>query len=109
MSIPSCGLGHNQGPALGRNDQYPIPGRDDDDDVLDAVGGAVFVGLALVTFWRRVAAGALPPPFYPSPRAPRWRKGELRAACEQTRMLPRQAKALRRAARLGVTETATTA
>jgi hypothetical protein len=49
-----------------------------------------------------VAARRLPRPLYPLPRAPRWRRSELRAALEATRALPAEAKAARRAARLGL-------
>jgi hypothetical protein len=91
VSIHSCGLGHDQG---------PVGGRDDSDDALDARLAAEFLGIAIVTLWRQVERGDLPLPFYPAARAPRWRKGELRNACEARRMLPREAKAARRAARL---------
>lgn len=57
------------------------------------------VGVSLPTFWRMVATGRLPAPFYPSPRAPRWYGSELRAALEATRQLPRDAMAIRHAAR----------
>jgi hypothetical protein len=98
VSISSCGIGHNQGPVLG---------RDDADDALDAHQAAAFLGIAIVTLWRQVERGDLPMPFYPAPRAPRWTKGELRLARETLRMLPRDAKAARRAARI-TAERATT-
>jgi predicted DNA-binding transcriptional regulator AlpA len=91
VSIHSCGIGHNQGPALG---------HDDADDALDAQQAAAFLGIAIVTLWRQVDRGDLPRPFYAAPRAPRWTKGELRLAREARRMLPRDAKAARRAARI---------
>jgi hypothetical protein len=94
VSIHSCGIGHNQGPVLG---------RDDSDDALDARQASAFLGIAIVTLWRQVERGELPLPFYPAPRAPRWTKGELRLAREARRMLPRDAKAARRAAKI-VTE-----
>jgi predicted DNA-binding transcriptional regulator AlpA len=59
-----------------------------------------FVGLSLPAFWAGVRTGRLPAPFYPAPRAPRWRESELRAALETTRMLPVDAVAARRAAKL---------
>jgi predicted DNA-binding transcriptional regulator AlpA len=72
-------------------------GADPDDDVLDARSAAAFIGVSLPTLWRQVDAGELPAPFYPAPRAPRWRKRELRAACESKRMRPAEAQAQRRA------------
>ena len=39
----------------------------------------------LSTFWRDVAAGRVPPAYYVSPRCPRWRRSELRAAVEACR------------------------
>lgn len=57
------------------------------------------VGVSLPTFWRMVAAGRLPAPFYPSPRCPRWSPAELRAAVEATRSTPREALATRIATR----------
>jgi predicted DNA-binding transcriptional regulator AlpA len=98
VSINSHGLG---------NDQFPAPGgHDDSEDALDAYLAAQFLGIALVTLWRQVDKGELPLPFYPAPRAPRWRKGELRNACEAKRMLPREAKAVRRAARVATEQAA---
>ena len=64
------------------------------------VAAADVCGLSLPAFWRAVAAGRLPAPLYPAPRAPRWRRSELLAALEATRALPAEAKAARRAARL---------
>jgi predicted DNA-binding transcriptional regulator AlpA len=72
-----------------------------DDPLLSAREGAAEVHLSLAAFWRAVAARRLPPPLYPLPRAPRWRRSELRAALDATRALPAEAKAARRAARLG--------
>jgi predicted DNA-binding transcriptional regulator AlpA len=68
--------------------------------MLTAETAAAEVGLSLPAFWRGVAAGRLPAPLYPAPRAPRWRRSELHAALEATRALPAEAKAARRAARL---------
>ena len=42
-------------------------------------------GQALSTFWRDVRAGRVPPAYYVSPRCPRWRRSELRAALEACR------------------------
>ena len=78
-------------------------GRNDADDALDAAQSAALLGIAIVTFWRGVAAGTLPQPFYPAARAPRWTRGELRAAREALRMLPSDAKQRRRMARPATT------
>lgn len=88
---------NNQGPALDHRD----------DDALDAKQSAAFVGLALVTFWRQVSKGALPPPFYPSARSPRWRRSVLRRACEAATKLPAEAKQARHAARQQAAQTKT--
>jgi predicted DNA-binding transcriptional regulator AlpA len=70
------------------------------DPLLTAEDAAKEVGLSMPAFWRAVAALRLPSPFYPAPRAPRWRASELRAALEATRALPSEAVAARRAAKL---------
>lgn len=70
------------------------------DPLMNAKRSADHVGLTLAPFWKAVASGRLPAPYYPAPRAPRWRKSELDAALEATRSLPCEAKAARRAARL---------
>jgi predicted DNA-binding transcriptional regulator AlpA len=67
---------------------------------LDAETAAPVAGLSLGAFWRAVAAGRLPAPVYPMPRAPRWYASEIRAAMEQTRCLPRNQAAARRMARM---------
>jgi predicted DNA-binding transcriptional regulator AlpA len=56
-----------------------------DDPLLTAAEAAVERGQAISTFWRDVSAGRVPPPYRPSPRCPRWRRSELRAAIEATR------------------------
>jgi predicted DNA-binding transcriptional regulator AlpA len=61
---------------------------------------ATLVGLAESAFWRAVAAGRLPAPVYPLPRAPRWIPSELHAAMQATRALPRDQMASRRATKL---------
>ncbi len=55
------------------------------DPLLMAEEGAAELGLGLSTFWLHVRRGILPAPFYVTPRAPRWRQSELRAAVEATR------------------------
>jgi predicted DNA-binding transcriptional regulator AlpA len=75
-------------------------------ELLTADQAADMLGLSLAAVWRAVAAGRLPAPFYPVPRAPRWDRAELRAALEATRALPREAMAARRAAKLAASRAA---
>ena len=56
-----------------------------DDPLLTATEGARERAQGLSTFWRDVAAGKVPPPYYVSPRCPRWRLSELRAAVDACR------------------------
>lgn len=70
------------------------------DPLLIAEDAAAEVALSLPAFWRAVSSGRLPAPLYPAPRAPRWRRSELREALEATRALPAEAKAGRRAAKI---------
>ncbi len=56
-----------------------------DDPLLTAAEAAVERGQALSTFWRDVRAGRVPPAYYVSPRCPRWRRSEIRAALEACR------------------------
>jgi predicted DNA-binding transcriptional regulator AlpA len=82
-----------------RNHQTPAP-HNPAEIPLDAETAAPVAGLSLGAFWRAVAAGRLPAPVYPMPRAPRWYASEIRAAMEQTRCLPRNQAAARRMARM---------
>lgn len=66
-----------------------------DDPLLAANSARLEAGLSTPAFWRAVAVGRLPAPFYPAPRAPCWRRSEIRAALEATRALPADAKAAR--------------
>jgi predicted DNA-binding transcriptional regulator AlpA len=61
------------------------------DPLLTAAEAAAERGQALSTFWRDVAAGRVPAAFYVSPRCPRWRLSELRAALESCRAAPKGA------------------
>jgi predicted DNA-binding transcriptional regulator AlpA len=70
------------------------------DPALTAEQSADFAGCSLPTWWRGVASGRFPKPFYPAPRAPRWRQSEVLAALEATRMSPADAMMARRAAKL---------
>jgi predicted DNA-binding transcriptional regulator AlpA len=63
-----------------------------DDPLLSAAEAAAERGQALSTFWRDVAAGRVPPAYYVTPKAPRWRRSELRASLEACRAPVRGAK-----------------
>jgi len=76
------------------------------ESLLKAKVAAPLCGRSLPAFYKAVAAGRLPAPLYPAPRAPRWRLSELNEAINATRALPSEAKARRRAARLAVTQQA---
>ena len=52
------------------------------DPLLTARESAAETGRAISTFWRDVKRGLIPPPYYVTPRSPRWRRSELRAAVE---------------------------
>jgi len=56
-----------------------------DDPLLTAAEAAAERGQAISTFWRDVRAGRVPPAYYVSPRCPRWRRSEIRAALEACR------------------------
>jgi len=56
-----------------------------DDPLLTAAESAAETGRGLSTFWRDLRAGKLPPAYYVTPRCPRWRRSELRAAVEACR------------------------
>ena len=56
-----------------------------DDPLLTAAESAAETGRGLSTFWRDVRAGRLPPAYYVTPRCPRWRRSELRAAVNACR------------------------
>ena len=44
---------------------------------------AARLGLSRTSIYDGVAAGQLPPPVYPTPRAPRWRSDEIDAHIER--------------------------
>ncbi len=56
-----------------------------DDPLLTAAEAAPETGRALSTFWRDVKRGLLPAPYRVTPRSPRWRRSELRAAVDACR------------------------
>ena len=78
MELPT--LAAPDGRRARRKPQY-VP----DDPLLTAAEAAAERGQALSTFWRDVRAGRVPPAYYVSPRCPRWRRSELRAALEACR------------------------
>jgi predicted DNA-binding transcriptional regulator AlpA len=61
------------------------------DPLLTAEEAAAETGRARSTFWRDIKRGTLPPAYYVTPRAPRWRLSELRAAVEAAPRAPRAA------------------
>lgn len=61
------------------------------DPLLTTEEAAAEAGRAVSTFWRDVKRGTLPAPYYVTPRAPRWRLSELRAAVEAAPRAPRTA------------------
>jgi predicted DNA-binding transcriptional regulator AlpA len=68
-----------------RNGSNRKPAYIPDDPLLTAAEAAAERSQALSTFWRDVRAGRVPPAYYVSPRCPRWRRSELRAALEACR------------------------
>src|SRR5690242_896144 len=56
-----------------------------DDPLLTAAEAAAERRQAISTFWRDVKRGLVPPAIYVSPRCPRWRRSEIRAALEACR------------------------
>lgn len=58
------------------------------DPLLTAREAAAETGRAVSTFWRDVQRGTLPAAYYITPRAPRWRRSELRAAVEASPRMP---------------------
>ena len=72
----------NAGGRLDRRKLAYVP----EDPLLTAAEAAAERGQALSTFWRGVKDGSVPAPYYVSPRCPRWRRSELRAALEATRV-----------------------
>ncbi len=78
-STPTADAEHGSKRACRKPEYVP------EDPWLKAPEGAVETDRGLSTFWRDVKSGALPPPYYVTPRCPRWRRSELRAAVAATR------------------------
>jgi hypothetical protein len=74
--------------------------HDDGDDAVGIDGVGNMLDVSDVSVWRMVKAGAIPAPFYPRSRCPRWLKREIREARERLRMMPSEAKAAHRAEKL---------
>lgn len=55
------------------------------DPLLTVREGAAETSQSISTFWRNVRAGRLPQPIYVSPKGPRWRLSEIRAALDALR------------------------
>lgn len=62
-----------------------------DDPLLSAKEAAAERRQGLSTFWRDVRAGNVPLAYYVTPRCPRWRRSELRAAVDACRAPPKAA------------------
>ncbi len=60
----------------------PVPSFLADDALLTAREAAAYRRQGLSTFWRDVRAGTAPQPVRVTPKAPRWRLRDLRAALE---------------------------
>jgi len=58
----------------------PVPSFLTNDALLTAREAAAYRRQGLSTFWRDVRAGTVPKPIYITPKAPRWRLSDLRAA-----------------------------
>jgi hypothetical protein len=81
-------------------ERYFLPQQGDDDE-LTATEAQEFLGnISKATFWRQVRAGYIPPPVYVTPRSPRWTRARLRRHKARNQRLPRDAKEMRRRARL---------
>ena len=78
----------------------PPVAADADDPVLTVQDIGKRYTLHASTVWAMVNSGALPAPFYPVPRSPRWLLSEVKAAIESNRRTPREARAARQAQRL---------
>jgi predicted DNA-binding transcriptional regulator AlpA len=73
----------------------PTQSRISCDPLLTARQSADELNISLPAFWKGVADGRLPAPFYVLPRAPRWRQSELRVRLEGRQMRPAEAKLAR--------------
>lgn len=80
MEFPASAAADDR-PARARRRPDYVP----DDPLLTAAESAAETGRGLSTFWRDVRAGRLPVAYYVTPKAPRWRRSELRAAVDACR------------------------
>jgi predicted DNA-binding transcriptional regulator AlpA len=76
------------------------PASPGDNDDLSPAQVQEALGISRATFWRLVASGYLPAPHYVGPRSPRLTRGQLRQHKMDNQRLPREARELRRQARL---------
>jgi len=60
----------------------PVPSFLVDDALLTAREAAAYRRQGLSTFWRDVRRGTVPPPVRVTPKAPRWRLADLKAAMQ---------------------------
>ena len=58
-----------------------------EDPLLNVDEASAEVNVAKSTFWREVKAGRMPAPIHVTPKCPRWKRSELRAAIEAKRIL----------------------
>jgi predicted DNA-binding transcriptional regulator AlpA len=72
-------------------DRLFVRGHDILDEAIGIADVMLMLGVSEATVWRMVRSGRLPKPFYPSPRAARWTRGEIRQTRNQLRMLPEEA------------------
>ena len=76
MDVDQTNIANERDDARGRRKPHYVP----DDPLLTPAESAAESGRALSTFWRDVKSGRLPSAYYVTPRCPRWRRSELRAA-----------------------------
>ncbi len=81
MDSPARNAARERGPERKRSKPEYVP----DDPLLAPAEAAAERGQAISTFWRDVKAGRIPPAYYVTPRCPRWRRSEIRAALEACR------------------------
>jgi predicted DNA-binding transcriptional regulator AlpA len=70
---------------VGRRSANLSPKYIPEDPLLAAADAATELGIAMSTFKRDVKLGRFPSPYYITPRSPRWRRSELRAAVKINR------------------------
>jgi len=71
-----------------------------DNELLTAKQAAAFLGITKPTLYAAIAAGRLPRAVYPTPRSPRWIKGDLIATLRSTQQSPTESNVARHQARM---------